>query len=56
MHFAVAVKKFGYKTTGYFNTYFGGINGFTKEQFVKINGFSNLFFGWGGEGKCCCEI
>ena len=24
---------------------FGGIIGFTKEQYEKINGFSNLFFG-----------
>ena len=49
LHYAVAVKKFGYKTTGYFENYFGGINAFTKDQFLNINGFSNLFFGWGGE-------
>ncbi len=46
----MAVKKFGYSTSGYFKNYFGGINAFTKEQFMTINGFSNLFFGWGGEG------
>ena len=29
--------------------YFGGVGSFSKEQFEKINGYSNLFWGWGGE-------
>ena len=32
-----------------YNTYMGGVTGFKPSQFRIINGFSNLFFGWGGE-------
>lgn len=28
---------------------YGGCNVFSREQFVKSGGFSNLFLGWGGE-------
>ena len=32
-----------------FNSYFGGITLFPIDQFEKINGFSNLYWGWGFE-------
>ena len=32
-----------------FDTYFGGMTLFPMEDFEKINGFSNLYWGWGFE-------
>lgn len=32
-----------------YSEFFGGVSGLTVEQFRKINGFPNAFWGWGGE-------
>lgn len=32
-----------------YNQYFGGVSALSKEQFTKINGFPNNYWGWGGE-------
>ncbi|CAG5115457.1 unnamed protein product, partial [Candidula unifasciata] len=32
-----------------YERYFGGVVGMAREQYQRINGHSNLFFGWGGE-------
>ena len=29
--------------------HFGGIELFTREHYEKINGFTNMFWGWGAE-------
>lgn len=32
-----------------YSSIFGGVSAMTVEQFQSVNGFSNVFFGWGGE-------
>lgn len=32
-----------------YSTYIGGINIYSKKDYIKINGFPNDFWGWGGE-------
>ncbi|XP_028839096.1 beta-1,4-galactosyltransferase 4 [Denticeps clupeoides] len=42
----------GRNVTGYrlrYKGYFGGVTALTKEQFLQVNGFSNSYWGWGGE-------
>ncbi|KAL5288000.1 hypothetical protein ACFFRR_008691 [Megaselia abdita] len=46
-HMSGAVDVFDYKLP--YKTIFGGVSALRKEQFAKINGFSNSFWGWGGE-------
>ncbi|KAJ8289720.1 hypothetical protein GJAV_G00004510 [Gymnothorax javanicus] len=46
-HAAIAMDKFGYKLP--YKTYFGGVSALTPTQYLKMNGFPNNYWGWGGE-------
>ena len=46
-HMSVAVDKFKYKLP--YKTIFGGVAAISTGHFKQLNGFSNLFWGWGGE-------
>ncbi|XP_060949759.1 beta-1,4-galactosyltransferase 1-like [Limanda limanda] len=46
-HLAVAMDKFNFQLP--YNTFFGGVSSLSKDQYVKINGFPNTYWGWGGE-------
>lgn len=46
-HMSVAIDRMGYKLP--YDKIFGGVTAMTKEQFYKVNGYSNRYFGWGGE-------
>lgn len=46
-HLVVGRNATGYKLR--YKGYFGGVTAMTKEQFHQVNGFSNIYWGWGGE-------
>ncbi|KAG8540835.1 hypothetical protein GDO81_030225, partial [Engystomops pustulosus] len=46
-HASIAMDKFGYKLP--YKSYFGGVSALTPEQYMKMNGFPNNYWGWGGE-------
>ncbi|KAK3087775.1 hypothetical protein FSP39_010466 [Pinctada imbricata] len=46
-HLAVAVEKNKYRRL--YTTYFGGVSALSRRTMEDVNGFSNLYFGWGGE-------
>nr|KAF7413236.1 hypothetical protein H0235_013087 [Vespula pensylvanica] len=46
-HMSVAVDKFRYKLP--YADLFGGVSAMSREHFKLVNGFSNVFWGWGGE-------
>ena len=46
-HMSVAVDKFNYQLP--YDGIFGGATAFTVKHFNFVNGFSNKYWGWGGE-------
>ncbi|XP_041808721.1 beta-1,4-galactosyltransferase 4 [Chelmon rostratus] len=46
-HLVVGRNATGYKLR--YKGYFGGVTAMTKSQFRQVNGFSNTYWGWGGE-------
>ncbi|MCJ8748387.1 hypothetical protein PDJAM_G00164270 [Pangasius djambal] len=46
-HLVVGRNSTGYKLR--YKGYFGGVTAMTREQFSKVNGFPNTYWGWGGE-------
>lgn len=46
-HMSVAVDVMEYKLP--YTSIFGGVSAITREHFELLNGFSNMFWGWGGE-------
>nr|XP_006643462.1 PREDICTED: beta-1,4-galactosyltransferase 3-like isoform X1 [Lepisosteus oculatus] len=46
-HVSVAMDKFRYRLP--YPQYFGGVSAVTPDQYLKMNGFPNQYWGWGGE-------
>ncbi|XP_075870179.1 beta-1,4-galactosyltransferase 3 isoform X1 [Nelusetta ayraudi] len=46
-HLSVAMDKFRYRLP--YSQYFGGVSAVTPDQYMKMNGFPNHYWGWGGE-------
>ncbi|XP_062388830.1 beta-1,4-galactosyltransferase 1-like [Sardina pilchardus] len=46
-HLSVALDKFGFQLP--YAQMFGGVTALSLKQFEKINGYSNNYWGWGGE-------
>ena len=47
IHFSVLIDKFNYTLP--YDKIFGGVVGFKPQQFIKANGYSNRYLGWGAE-------
>ncbi|XP_018616173.1 beta-1,4-galactosyltransferase 3 isoform X2 [Scleropages formosus] len=46
-HLSVAMDKFRYRLP--YSQYFGGVSAVTPDQYLRMNGFPNQYWGWGGE-------
>jgi hypothetical protein len=56
-HLATQVEQFDWKMP--YETYFGGVTMFDKASYLRINGFANEYWGWGGEDddvRARCDI
>jgi hypothetical protein len=47
VHLATKCEQFEYRMP--YARYFGGVTMFSKEAFIKANGYSNNYWGWGAE-------
>ncbi|XP_041982019.1 beta-1,4-N-acetylgalactosaminyltransferase bre-4 [Aricia agestis] len=46
-HMSASIDKLNFKLP--YEDIFGGVSAMTLEQFTRVNGFSNKYWGWGGE-------
>ncbi|XP_071958147.1 beta-1,4-galactosyltransferase 6-like [Antedon mediterranea] len=46
-HFITGADRWGYKLQ--YNSFFGAVTGMTRGQIFEMNGFPNVYWGWGGE-------
>lgn len=46
-HLSASINSWRYNLK--YSTAFGGVTAMLQKHFIQINGFSNLYFGWGGE-------
>ncbi|XP_069073931.1 beta-1,4-galactosyltransferase 3 isoform X1 [Pleurodeles waltl] len=46
-HASIAMNKFGYSLP--YPQYFGGVSALSPDMYMKMNGFPNEYWGWGGE-------
>ncbi|CAM9230543.1 unnamed protein product, partial [Lampetra planeri] len=46
-HVSAAMDKFKYRLP--YLRYFGGVSALSPEHYLKMNGFPNTYWGWGGE-------
>ena len=49
VHLGTHVEQFGYRFHPKKYEFFGGVNLFPAEDFIKVDGFGNNFWGWGAE-------
>jgi hypothetical protein len=48
-HLSASINIFNYRLP--YEEIFGGVSIINSDHFQLVNGYSNLYFGWGAEGK-----